>query len=177
MEVTAGNIPTYLPSTVWFQNKTEPVVPKTRNYTRTLIDSNKAEGMILTVPVVGGSSAVKRQKPSQLKISGHGDWTRIHLGAIEAAYGKEPYFQHLFPQIASIISNYPQQLAELNVLLMSSMLDFLNFEETADDLEKLRRSAPVRCSEIKERLAAKINPYHSFLEPLFRIGPDSIFLL
>ncbi len=159
------------------QRKIEPTKLKTREFTRTLIDSNRDEGMTLTVPVVGGSSAVKRQKPSELRISGHGDWTRIHLGAIEAAYGKEPYFQHLFPQIASIISCYPQQLAEMNVLLMSAMFEFMNFKETAAELETFRNSFPKRFAEIKERLVRKINTEHTFLEPLFRFGRDSIFLL
>lgn len=100
-------IPPYLASTAWLQGKVKARLLKTRDYTRTIIESNSFEGMVLTVPVAGGSSAAKRLKPSQLEISDHGDWTRIHLGAIEAAYGREPYFQHLFPEIASAINHYP----------------------------------------------------------------------
>ena len=170
-------IPPYLASTVWLQGKVSAHSLKTRDYTRTLIESNNPQGMVLTVPIVGGSSAAKRLKPEDLEISDHGDWTRIHLGAIEAAYGKEPYFIHLFPEIASVINHYPQHFATLNVLLMEKMMDFLGYRDAIEDIKKLRNENPERCRNIAKRLETKINPAHSFLEPLFRLGPDSIFLL
>lgn len=170
-------IPPYLASTAWLQGKIPPESLKTRDYTRTLIESNSLEGMTLTVPIIGGSSAAKRLRPKELEISGHGDWTRIHLGAIEAAYGKEPYFQHLFPEIADIIEHYPQQLATFNVLLMDKMMAFLGYPESKEEVGRLKDSNPKRCSDIASRLESKINPLHSFIEPLFRLGPDSIFLL
>ncbi|MDE6552704.1 MAG: WbqC family protein [Muribaculaceae bacterium] len=173
----ASIISPYLASTAWFQEKVDPKSLKTRDYTRTLIESNNPEGMVLTVPVVGGSSAAKRLRPEQLKISDHGDWTRIHLGAIEAAYGREPYFQHLFPEIASVIEHYPQHLAHLSVLLMDKMMDFLGYAAAIEGIRNLREANPERCKEIAKRLESKIDPRHSFLEPLFRLGPDSIFLL
>ena len=129
------------------------------------------------MPVAGGSSAAKRLKPSQLEISDHGDWTRIHLGAIEAAYRREPYFQHFFPEIASVIESHPQHLADLNVLLMEKMMDFLGYRNAIEEIKKLRDENPARCGNIVTRLESKIDLAHSFLEPLFRLGPDSIFLL
>ncbi len=170
-------IPPYLASTLWMQDKGSSLSIKTRDYTRTLIESNSPEGMALTVPVAGGSSSVKRLKPEALEISDHGDWTRIHLGAIEAAYGKEPYFQHFFPELSSIIRNYPQHLSSLNVLLMDKMMDFVGYSETFEEICRLRNTNPDRCSDISRRLESKINIRHSFIEPLFRLGPDSIFLL
>lgn len=170
-------IPPYLSSTAWLKGKVSSSALKTRDFTRTHIESNNPEGMVLTVPIIGGSSAAKRLKPEQLEISGHGDWTRIHLGAIEAAYGKEPYFVHLFPEIASVIGHYPQHLATLNVLLMEKMMNFLCYREAIEGIKRLRESNPARCNDISRRLESKINPDHTFLEPLFRLGPDSIFLL
>ena len=169
-------VPPYLASTSWVQGIVAAPL-KTREYTRTMIESNSPEGMVLTVPVVGGASAAKRLKPSELEISDHGDWTRIHLGAIEAAYGREPYFQHLFPEIAAIINDYPQQLVRLNVLLMEKMMDFLDYSEQIGHVRKLWEHQPERCSAIAWRLEAKIDARHSFLEALFRLGPDAIFLL
>lgn len=169
--------PPYLASTLWMQGKVDSKSLKTRDYTRCLIASNSPEGMVLTVPVAGGSSAVKRLKPEQLEVSDHGDWTRIHLGAIEAAYGREPYFQHLFPEIAVVIAGYPQQLARLNVLLMEKMLSFIGYPDQIGHVLELREAHPERCSAIAKRLTSKIAPRHSFLEPLFRLGPDALFLL
>ena len=177
MEISRSGIPTYLPSTLWMQGKTDTKSLKTRDYTRTTIESNSPEGIVLTVPVVGGSSSAKRLKPAQLEISDHGDWTRIHLGAIEAAYGREPYFQHLFPEIEEIIVRFPQHLAMLNVLLMGKMLDFIGYAHAIEEVGCLRESNPERCGAIRRRLESKIDLRHSFLEALFRLGPDSIFLL
>lgn len=168
-------LPPYLASTLWMQGKVGTL--RTREYTRALIESNSPEGIVLTVPVVGGASAAKRLKAALLEVSGHGDWTRIHLGAIEAAYGREPYFQHIFPDIAAIITDYPQHLAQLNVLLMEKMMEFIGFSEQIKSIEAMRESNPERCAAIVRRLESKIDTRHSFLEPLFRLGPDSIFLL
>ncbi len=170
-------IPPYLPSAVWLQGKIPQNALKTRFYTRTLIESNSPEGIVLTVPVIGGSSAAKRLKPQQLDVSDHGDWTRIHLGAIEAAYGKEPYFPHFFPEIAEVIAHYPQHLARLNVLLLDKMMDFIGYRDSIEEIRRLWEAHPERCNDIARRLESKIDPLHSFLEPLFRLGPDSIFLL
>ena len=177
MEISRTGIPPYLPSTLWMQGKAERRSLKTRDFTRTLIESNAPEGIILTVPVVGGSSAAKRLKPEMLEISDHGDWTRIHLGAIEAAYGREPYFQHLFPEIEDVIDPFPEHLAMLNVLLMEKMMNFIGYANAIEEVRNLRESNPERCSAIARRLEKKIDPAHSFLEPLFRFGPDAIFLL
>ena len=169
--------PPYLASTIWMQGKIDMKTLRARDYTRALIESNSPDGIVLTVPVVGGSSAAKRLKPSQLEVSGHGDWTRIHLGAIEAAYGRAPYFQHLFPEIAEVISDYPQQLARLNVLLIEKMMDFIGYANEIGHIRNLRETNPGRCSAIARRLQQKTDSAHSFLEPLFRLGPDAIFLL
>ncbi len=132
---------------------------------------------MLTVPIVGGSSAAKRLKPKDLEISSHGDWTRIHLGAIDAAYGREPYFQHFFPELAPIIDHYPKQLAHLNVFLMEKMMEFIGYADAHEEIKKLKEANPERFKNISKRLQSKIDPRHSFLEPLFRLGPDSLFLL
>ncbi len=177
MEMTMFGIPPYLPSTLWMQGNADLMALKTRDYTRTRIEANTPEGMVLTVPVVGGGSAAKRLKPSDLEISEHGDWTRIHLGAIEAAYGREPYFQHLFPEIAKVIADHPKHLVSLNVLLLGKMMDFLGYRDAIEEIRKLRETHPQRCTDIERRLLLKVNPAHSFIEPLFRLGPDAIFLL
>lgn len=174
MTVRAG-MPPYLASTRWCQGKAGAL--KTRDYTRTLIGSNSPEGMTLTVPVAGGASAVKRMGPDELMISDHGEWTRIHLGAIEAAYGREPYFQHLFPEIEEIICGYPKYLSDLNVSLMGCLMGFLNFSDSYPEVERLRLKNPQRCSDIRTRLQSKVDPAHSLMEPLFRFGQDTLFML
>ena len=57
-------------------------------------------GVLLTVPVEGGSRSLKRLEHACVgraearaalrspRISLHGDWPRVHLGALEAVYGR-----------------------------------------------------------------------------------------
>lgn len=175
--VTDMPLTPYLASTDWMRGKADTASLSARAFTRTVIESNRPEGMTLTVPVTGGSSAVKRLSPDRLTVSGHGDWTRIHIGAIEAAYGREPYFQHLFPDIADVISDYPHSLMELNTTILQRMLDFIGYKENIEEIRKFQRTNPQRCADITARLVAMIDPRHSFIEPLFRLGPDTIFLL
>lgn len=176
MEMTSIMIP-YLPTMKWLLNRKASGDMSAREYTRTVIESNSPQGMVLTVPVVGGSSAVKRYSPEALEISGHGDWTRIHLGAIDAAYGKEPFFQHIFPGIADEIRHYPSRLAEMNRSLFSTVLAGINYEESAKELMSYRAAHPQRYENIRSRMMSKIDIEHSVIEPVFRFGPDTIFLL
>lgn len=177
MTGSALSFPPYLASTLWWQGESHSRALKTRDYTRTLIASNSPKGMVLTVPVVGGAAAAKRLAPGQLKISDHGDWTRIHLGAIEAAYAREPYFRHLFPELEDIITNHTELLSALCVSLSDRMLGFLDYSSAFPEVQQMRIEHPERYWDIAKRLAAKVTPEHSFLEPLFRLGPDTLFLL
>lgn len=180
MEVILSAMPPYLPSLGWLKRNISNVDAargKSREYTRTLIESNSPEGMVLTVPVVGGSSAVKRLKPEQLQVSSHGDWTRIHLGAIEAAYGREPYFQHFFPGIAERIANYPPMLEDFNRALLRCILQSINFDLNFNDIMSMKMTHTERFDDIRRRLMSQTDASHSFIEPLFRLGPDALFLL
>lgn len=177
MEVTGAMMPPYLPSLLWIMDPDAGSGMPAREYTRTVVESNAPGGMVLTVPVVGGASAVKRLSPECLEISSHGDWTRIHLGAIDAAYGREPYFQHYFPDISAIIGRYPERLADLNSSLLSVIIDSLRYDAMAEELRDYKKRFPKRMQSIRGRMIKMIDPGHSILEPLFRFGPDTIFLL
>lgn len=176
-KITIG-FPPYLPTTVWCRGGEMPCkVNHGRFLTRTRIWSNAPGGMVLTVPVEGGATAVKSQKPHMMRISGHGDWTRIHLGAIEAAYGKEPYFQHFFPEIAEIITRYPTELEALNRSLLSAILRLSDYDDQIEGIVDLRKEFPNRLDAIESRLLTGIVPEHSVIEPLFRYGKDVILLM
>lgn len=170
-------IPPYLPSLSRLAGMESAAGMPAREYSRTLIGSNTPGGMLLTVPLTGGASAAKRLPPRLLEISDHGDWTRIHLGAIDAAYGREPYFQHCFPEIAAAITAYPRMLADLNRTLLAVMLESIGYEAAGEEMSRLRGSRPARYASIRERLLRKIDPAHALIEPIFRLGPDTLFLL
>lgn len=173
-----SGFPPYLPSTAWCRNGEKPCIAHYGRFlTRTRIWSNAPEGLVLTVPVEGGTSAIKRLDPHALRISAHGDWTRVHLGAIEAAYGKEPYFQHFFPDIAEIITQYPPTLETLTRCLLSTVLRLSDYETEIEGILSLKEEYPSRFNAIEHRLLAGIDQEHSLIEPLFRYGKDIIMLM
>ncbi len=116
-------------------------------------------GVLLTVPVEGGSRSLKRLEHAcggraeaqadlrSPRISLHGDWPRVHLGALEAVYGRAPFFAHYFPAVSGIIAGPPESLFGLNAAIDA------------------------------ERLLAQSDPALSMLDALFRLGPEAIFLL
>lgn len=163
----------YLPSLLWLRGET---LMKPKDYARTHVESNAPGGMVLSVPVVGGASAVKRIPPALWEISPHGEWTRIHLGAIEAAYGREPFFLHCFPPVADIIEAFPSRLADMNARLLAALFDSIGIGGAQDELRNFRSCHPRRYENIKSRLESKVDPSHSLLEPFFRLGPDALFL-
>lgn len=171
--------PPYLPSAAWlgaFCREEAESLDK-HCYCRTVIESNRPEGMVLSVPIEGGASTLKRCRLADLRISHHGDWPRIHLGAMEAAYGREPYFCHFFPEIAGMIEQYPPSLMMLNMSLAGYMLDCMDFRNEKAGLEALRAQYPERFSSIALQMSNRCDLRHSFIEPLFRFGKDAIFLL
>lgn len=173
MEVIGYCMPPYLPSLRWLRGE-RGLKPK--DYARTVVWSNSPGGMVLSVPVQGGASVVKRLPPEKWEISGHGDWTRIHLGALEAAYGREPFFAHCFPAVAATLEAYPPLLRDLNTRLLDVLLDSVCARDVAGELRGFRALHPRRFENIRRRLESKIDLSHSIVEPFFRLGPDAVFV-
>lgn len=86
-----------------------------RNRSR-ILGANGVE--VLSVPVVHASGHKVFTKDVQIDYSQ--PWVRRHLGAIQAAYGKAPFFEHFEPFIQQIFAKKNKFLVDLNI-------DFLKF--------------------------------------------------
>lgn len=73
----------------------------------------------LTVPVTHQSG---QSTWSDVKISSHGEWWRVHRGAIESCYGRTPYFEHYYPLLRELLT---EQSVGLPIPLFDAMLDSL----------------------------------------------------
>lgn len=131
----------------------------------------------LSVPVDGGAGVLKRlggalgaSLPSPL-LSDHGKWRREHLGAWNAAYGRTPYFQHLFPELESVYAaSGRESLDGFNRRLHAIALRWLG--STACAVENRERLRGV----IRE-YETKVNSSVSIFDALFRLGRNTIFAL
>ena len=53
------------------------------------------------------------------------DWIRRHRGAIQAAYGKAPFFEHVEPFIEQIFAKKSKFLVDLNIQFLNTIARFL----------------------------------------------------
>ena len=140
------------------------------------VRSRIAGGALLSVPVAGGASALKHG--GNLRISQHGRWQDVHLGALRAAYGRTPWFIQLYPEIDRIYSDCSEgNMADFTAALHSVVLRWIGNEATLRAAREMHRNENSRFEAIASELSKGIDPDLSILDALFRLGPDVIFLL
>ena len=99
----------------------------------------------LTVPLVGETHNMATPM-CNVRISEHGNWRRLHWGALYSAYGRTPYFEHIAPELESIIVNGHQtHLLDVNTQLQLLIVDFMDLPVTlvADDTSSATDGAGV----------------------------------
>lgn len=120
---------------------------------------------LLSVAVEGGANRLRNPDvPAHAAVSMHGNWPHIHLGAMEAIYGRTPYYQHIMPTVSDVLQEPPASLMELNGRLHRAIAAFL----PVPALSK-RAGIAERCREI----ASLINPELSIIDPLMRMGAET----
>lgn len=156
----------------WYRGVAEAFAAARRHPNRALFGGDT----LLTVPVEGGARALKahaRGSGMALQVSLHGRWPHVHLGALEALFGRTPFFPHYFPDVAEIISRPPALLADLTGGIDRIVRRALNLDAL---LPLLEAPAPAVITESK-RIARHTEASAPMLEALFRFGPEAIFLL
>ena len=150
----------------------------------------------LTVPLVGSTNNMTTPLRDVL-ISEHGDWRRLHWGALYSAYGRSPYFDYVADDLSRVIHGTQRYLYEFNTQLHDVIVDFMDLPLTtcALDTEKLQQW---ECQDLRGRIAMKkpdalplVNvPYYqmwagpegfhpdlSILDLMMNMGREGIFTL
>ncbi|MBR1883006.1 MAG: WbqC family protein [Muribaculaceae bacterium] len=83
----------------------------------------------LTVPLVGESHTMATPM-SEVRISEHGNWRRLHWGAIFSAYGRSPYFDFVADELEPIIMGEQTHLLDFNRAMQQLIVSFLDFPIT-----------------------------------------------
>lgn len=87
----------------------------------------------LTVPIehIDTASAwTGRIVMRDLRISEHGNWRRIHWGALFSAYGKTPFFEYAENDLRAVYENHYKWLIDFNMALHNVVVDFLDLPIT-----------------------------------------------
>ena len=141
-----------------------------------------APDLMLTVPVSGGSAALKRfmsghLSARRLEISQHGRWQHTHLGALEARLGRTPFWRHLEPSVAPLIAEASGSLEELNEALDAALKEFLDYEALLPELCEMVKLNPARAGAIAQRIQRDADPKAPYIVLAARYGRDAIFAL
>jgi len=83
----------------------------------------------LTVPLVGATNNMMTPLRDVL-ISEHGDWRRLHWGALYSAYGRSPYFDYVADDLSRVIHGQQRYLQEFNSQMHQVIVDFMDLPLT-----------------------------------------------
>ncbi len=137
-----------------------------RHPNRTLIAGSAATEWLI-VPVAGSASALKSTAGRPLLLSNHGDWPRRHLAALEAAYGRTPYWPHYSPELASILTDPGTTLSGLCRSIDTFVRRVIPIEDTA---------AAIAGGRLHCHIGAPVHPWprHRPLPPEVEISTLSV---
>lgn len=129
----------------------------------------------LSIPVEGGAHALTRREADP-GISGHGKWRREHLGALETAYSRTPFYLHLIPAIEAVYA-LPDgtPLSVFNRELLRAVWPFIDPEPILSNRDWVRPDSSLRrrCAET----ATNVNTSVSILDTLFRLGKETAYAI
>ncbi len=122
----------------------------------------------LSVAVEGGAHSLCRNgAQDRLTLSMHGGWPRVHMGAVEAVYGRSPFYPYLSPLIGEIVSEPPKSLRRLNISLHETIRTML-------DVEAAKRPLPQAVLERGREVAEMIDPSLSVIDAIMRLGGETL---
>lgn len=132
--------------------------------------------MQLTVPLAH-SRAYRHADAMAAEISEHGNWRHTHAEALRASYGRSPFWEHYSSPLLDIYSRQFSCLRQFNMAIHEFVCRSIGLPAS---IEELRRQAAAKpelfaavCAEAKRGSDFGL----SILDALFRLGPDTIFLL
>ena len=138
-----------------------------------LLDTN-GNPITLSVAVEGGGRKLRQWASIEdISLSEHGDWRKIHLGAMEACLGKSPFYRDIEPLLSKVyIDMNLRSLKDFDSAIFESLFSFLMGNVKITDLAEfhtennwLRRG---------EEVAESILPSISALEVISGIGREAL---
>ena len=108
----------------------------------------------LTVPLVGSTNNMMTPLRDVL-ISEHGDWRRLHWGALYSAYGRSPYFDYVADDLYRVIYGTQRHLHEFNAELHALIIDFMDLPITTRYLDKGEEVDKTEADDLRGRIGMK----------------------
>ncbi len=153
---------------------------KRRRMARTLIAGAHGQPpLTLSLPVEGGGAVLRKGSADRWRISMHGRWPAVHLGALEAAYGATPFYAHLRPGLERILRSAEagSRFATLTERLHCMSLMLLEVEALLPELRRMYACNPERLHRLAEEKSTGLHTDMAFIDVIFRKGREALFTL
>ena len=108
----------------------------------------------LTVPLVGSTNNMMTPLRDVL-ISEHGDWRRLHWGALYSAYGRSPYFDYVADDLYRIVYGSQHYLHEFNAQLHELIVEFMDLPITTRYLSEGDEMDRIGIEDLRGRIGMK----------------------
>ena len=108
----------------------------------------------LTVPLVGSTNNMMTSLRDVL-ISEHGDWRRLHWGALFSAYGRSPFFDYVADDLLRVIHGSQRYLHDFNRQLHEVIVDFMDLPLETRYLDSVGENELERAADLRGRIAMK----------------------
>ena len=146
--------------------------------------------LALTVPITKAHDLGRRPLWSDTIVSSHGEWWKLHITALESAYGRTPYFEFIIDKFNEIFVNpdkFPRNVIELIELADTKIREILQIEtpvewgtsqNSAIDLRNTSFETPQMPEHYQIR-ADRLGfiPSLSILDLIFNLGPESVLYI
>ena len=108
----------------------------------------------LTVPLVGSTNNMMTPLRDVL-ISEHGDWRRLHWGALYSGYGRSPYFDYVADDLSRVIHGSQRYLHDFNEQLHQVIVEFMDLPLETRYLDRMGDGELEHALDLRGRIAMK----------------------
>ena len=145
----------------------------------------------LSIPVTKGNAVKAYTK--DIRIDNSSNWQKIHIKAIESAYGCSPFFIYYIDEIQPFYTRNYEFLYDFNLKCMSIVFSFLDIKRKIEETDKYISILTEHTKDIRETIHPKntnsllqLKPYRQVFEPklgfhsnlsildlIFNTGPEA----
>ena len=141
---------------------------------RYVINDTNGDKIILSLAVEGGGKQLKKSDGLEsLRLSEHGNWRKVHMGGLEAALGRTPFYRDIEPGIKSVYQNLDiKSLEEFNIAIFQVLKSFLLGSNTPERLFECRKC--IAWQDRGKELAENISMELSMIQSLSEYGREAL---
>ena len=145
-----------------------------KEFGRYLLEDSKGNVHVHSIALEGGGRQLRNsEKMSDLRLSEHGEWRKVHLRSNDALLGKTPFYRSIEQQLGSVYSNTRlESLKEFNLAIFNILYSFLMGNVAPESLMQYKLKPVLK--ERGEEIAKLMHPSMSILQDIALYGKETL---